>query len=44
MLSVRVAENYEPSLIARYAISLPQAFNKYYAHTPRILDESPRTR
>ena len=27
-------------LIAKYAINLPQAFNKYYAHT-RILDESP---
>ena len=36
----RAADNYEPSLIAKYAISLAQAFNKYYAHT-RILDESP---
>lgn len=36
----RVADNFEPSLIAKYAISLAQAFNKYYAHT-RILDESP---
>ena len=36
----RAADNYEPSLIATYAISLAQAFNKYYAHT-RILDESP---
>lgn len=36
----RAAENYDPSLIAKYAISLAQAFNKYYAHT-RILDESP---
>ena len=36
----RVAENYDPSLIAKYAINLAQAFNKYYAHT-RILDESP---
>ena len=34
------AENYDPSLIAKYAINLAQAFNKYYAHT-RILDESP---
>ena len=39
----RAAENYDPSLIAKYAINLAQAFNKYYAHT-RILDESPRTR
>ena len=36
----RAAVNYDPSLIAKYAISLAQAFNKYYAHT-RILDESP---
>jgi len=36
----RSAENYDPSLIAKYAINLAQAFNKYYAHT-RILDESP---
>ena len=36
----RATENYDPSLIAKYAINLAQAFNKYYAHT-RILDESP---
>ena len=36
----RAAEKYDPSLIAKYAINLAQAFNKYYAHT-RILDESP---
>ena len=36
----RAAENYDPYLIAKYAINLAQAFNKYYAHT-RILDESP---
>ena len=36
----RAAENYDPSLIAKYAINLAQAFNTYYAHT-RILDESP---
>lgn len=36
----RAAENYDPSLIAKYAINLAQAFNKYYAYT-RILDESP---
>ena len=36
----RAAENYDPSLIAKYAINLAQAFNKYYAHT-RILDEGP---
>ena len=36
----RASDNFEPSLIAKYAISLAQAFNKYYAHT-RILDETP---
>ena len=36
----RASDNYDPSLIAKYAISLAQAFNKYYAYT-RILDESP---
>ena len=36
----RASDNYDPSLIAKYAISLAQAFNKSYAHT-RILDESP---
>ena len=35
----RASDNFEPSLIAKYAISLAQAFNKYYAHT-RILDEN----
>ena len=36
----RSADNFEPSIIAKFAISLAQSFNKYYAHT-RILDESP---
>ena len=36
----RASDNFEPSLIAKYAISLAQAFNKYYAHT-RILEETP---
>ncbi|MBF0778280.1 arginine--tRNA ligase [Streptococcus cuniculi] len=36
----KAADKYDPSLIAKYAIHLAQAFNKYYAHT-RILDESP---
>lgn len=35
----RAANNFEPSIIAKFAISLAQAFNKYYAHT-RILDDS----
>ncbi|MCB4943197.1 arginine--tRNA ligase [Streptococcus mutans] len=37
---VRAADNFEPSLIARFAIHLAQSFNKYYAYT-RILDNSP---
>ncbi|EMB53242.1 arginyl-tRNA synthetase [Streptococcus mutans 11A1] len=37
---VKAADNFEPSLIARFAIHLAQSFNKYYAHT-RILDDSP---
>ncbi|MGT2887881.1 arginine--tRNA ligase [Streptococcus didelphis] len=35
----RAAEKYDPSIIAKYAIQLAQAFNKYYAHT-HILDQS----
>ncbi len=35
----RAARLFEPSAIAKYAINLAQAFNKYYAHT-RILEES----
>ncbi|HEL1637296.1 arginine--tRNA ligase [Streptococcus suis] len=36
----RAGDKFDPSLIAKYAINLAQAFNKYYAHT-RILNESP---
>ena len=36
----RAGEKFDPSIVAKYAINLAQAFNKYYAHT-RILDESP---
>ena len=36
----RASDNFEPSIVAKFAISLAQAFNKYYSHT-RILDESP---
>ena len=35
----RAARTFEPSVVAKYAINLAQAFNKYYAHT-RILEES----
>lgn len=34
----KAAAQYEPSVIAKHAIHLAQAFNKYYAHV-RILDE-----
>lgn len=36
----RASDNYEPSIIAKFAIHLAQSFNKYYAHT-RILDANP---
>lgn len=35
---VQAAERYEPSVIAKYAVQLAQAFNKYYGNT-RILTE-----
>lgn len=36
----RAAEYYDPSLIAKYIITLSQAFNKYYGEV-RILEENP---
>ncbi len=36
----RSVDKFEPSIIAKFALNLAQAFNKFYAHT-RILDESP---
>lgn len=36
----QAAAQYEPSVIAKHAIKLAQAFNKYYAHT-KILVEDP---
>jgi arginyl-tRNA synthetase len=36
----RAYENYEPSIIAKHAIQLAQAFNKFYANV-RVLDEDP---
>lgn len=35
----RAASNYEPSIIAKFSISLAQSFNKYYAHN-RILEDN----
>ena len=37
---VRASEKYEPSVIAKHAIQLAQAFNKYYAHTKIVNDDS----
>lgn len=39
---IRAAEEYEPSVVAKYLINLAQAFNKYYGNT-RILDEDDQT-
>lgn len=36
----RAYENKEPSLVAKHALELAQAFNKFYAHI-RVLDDSP---
>jgi arginyl-tRNA synthetase len=33
------AEKYEPSVIAKHAIHLAQAFNKYYAHVKVLVDD-----
>ena len=35
----RAVEEYEPSVIAKYAIRLAKAFNKYYAHTKVLVDD-----
>jgi arginyl-tRNA synthetase len=36
---LQAAEKYEPSVIAKHAIKLAQAFNKYYAHTKINADD-----
>ena len=33
------ANNYEPSYIARYAVDLAQAFNKFYNECPILVDD-----
>lgn len=33
------ADNYEPSFIARYAVDLAQAFNKFYNECPILVDD-----
>ncbi|MGK0550571.1 arginine--tRNA ligase [Enterococcus faecalis] len=37
------AEKYEPSIIAKHAIHLAQAFNKYYAHVKILVDDQEKT-
>lgn len=34
----RAAENYDPSVVAKYALEVAKKFNQFYAHT-RILDK-----
>lgn len=36
---LQAGEKYEPSIIAKHAIKLAQAFNKYYAHTKILTDD-----
>lgn len=36
----RAYREYEPSIIAKHALSLAQAFNRFYANV-RVLDDSP---
>ena len=36
----RAADNYDPSVVAKYALELAKKFNQYYAHH-RILDDDP---
>ncbi|MGC6767894.1 arginine--tRNA ligase [Enterococcus sp. LJL51] len=36
------AEKYEPSVIAKHAIQLAQAFNKYYAHVKILVEDEQR--
>ncbi len=35
----QAADQYEPSVIAKHAIKLAQAFNKYYAHTKVLVED-----
>ena len=36
---LQAANTYEPSVIAKHAIKLSQAFNKYYAHSKVLADD-----
>ena len=37
---MRAYREYEPSVIAKHALSLAQAFNRFYANV-RVLDDNP---
>jgi arginyl-tRNA synthetase len=36
----RAAKEYEPSVIAKYALKLAKSFNQYYAHTKVLVDDA----
>lgn len=36
---IQAADKYEPSVIAKHAIQVAQAFNKYYAHVKILADD-----
>lgn len=37
---IRASKEYEPSVIAKYALALAKAFNKYYANTKILVDDA----
>ncbi|MBO0468997.1 arginine--tRNA ligase [Enterococcus sp. DIV0242_7C1] len=39
---LQAADKYEPSVIAKHAIQVAQAFNKYYAHVKILADDAER--
>ena len=38
----RAADNYDPSVIAKFALELAKRFNRYYAHTRILVDDEQR--
>jgi len=40
---VRASKEYEPSVIAKYALRLAKNFNKYYANTKVLVDDGEKT-
>ncbi|KRL38582.1 arginine--tRNA ligase [Liquorilactobacillus uvarum] len=43
MIIKRAVEEYEPSVVAKYALHLAKSFNKYYAHTKILEDDEQLT-